>query len=76
MYLFSSNFNLLVNNNQTLWISGLNIYGSDVFYESYDSTMNTYTFTSKYHKCHSTQDDDPSLESPKNVPPEDSRKYQ
>ena len=64
MYWFSYTFNLLVNNNQTFWIFGLNIYGSYIVTDSDDSTMNPSPSTEKSHKSPPTQDDDPSLEPP------------
>ena len=69
--LISSTFNLLVNNNQKLYICGLDIYGRDIVTHSDASTV---TLTGKSQKRPPTQDYDPSLDSPQNVPLEDSWK--
>ena len=62
MYRFSSTFNLLVNNNQTFQISGLDIYGSCIVNDSDASTMNNYPLAKHTHNRLPTKDYDPSLE--------------
>ena len=69
-----STFNLLANNNQTFWICGLNIYGSDIVNDLDASTVNPSPLTKKAQNRPPNQDYDLSLESPQKFPPEGSYK--
>ena len=69
--LFFSTCTLLLNDNHNIWIGVIDIYGSDTGTNSVASLQKPSTPHDKSHKRPHNQDDDSSLESPQNLPPED-----